>query len=418
VTWNNFMGLSNGPWRALAMLGTVLTLGTNLAQAAGTPSNTTVSNLATLTFSVGGVVQPTIGSSPTGNSSGAGTATTFLVDKKINLTVTTNDATFIAVSPGQSAAVTTFTVTNTGNDPQDFALASIQQANGTSLFGGSDDFNSTGCAQFVESGATGGYQAGQDTATFVTSLASGSSSTVYVVCNIPNTQVNGDISVIALTATAKVSGSCSTSCTAVVSNNGSANTAAVDTVFADGAGTDDAANDAVFSSRDAFKVSAPSLTITKTVAALCDTVVGNVGGFQHQIPSAIVRYTITISNSAGATSSAILTTLSDTLSASTTIDPNMVTGAGAAANCSSGSGTPSRGAGFGFQVTDSNGARVLGGTAASGFFTTATDADGVDYNAGTITVNFATALPAGGGYAAGELKVGETTTVYYNATIN
>ena len=62
MTWNNFMGLSNGPWRALAMLGTVLTLGTNLAQAAGTPSNTTVSNLATLTFSVGGVVQPTIGS--------------------------------------------------------------------------------------------------------------------------------------------------------------------------------------------------------------------------------------------------------------------------------------------------------------------------------------------------------------------
>ena len=131
-----------------------------------------------------------------------------------------------------------------------------------------------------------------------------------------------------------------------------------------------------------------------------------------------MHYTITISNAAGAGASAILTTMTDTLSGSSTFDTNLVTGAGGGAGCSSGSGTAEKGAGYGFRVQSSVGGRVLGGTAASGYFTTANDADGADVNGGTITVNFATALPAGGSYAAGELKVGETTTVYYNAVVN
>ena len=409
----NFNRWTNRHGARLAALGLALTLGTGLAHATGTPSNTTISNLATLNYTVSGVAQPAVGSSPTGNTSGAGTATTFLVDKKVNLTVTTNDATFIAVSPGATAQVTTFTVTNTGNDPQDFALASTQETAGTTLFGGTDNFDATACAQFVESGGTAGYQAAQDTATFINSLASGSSATVYVVCTIPATQVNGDVAVIALTATAKVAGSGGTG---ALTQTAGANTAGVDIVFADGAGTDDAARDAAYSSRDAYKVVTSALTITKTVAPLCDPY--NAITNPKEIPGAIVRYTITISNAAGSGASAILTTLADTLSTFSTFDANLVTGAGGAAGCSSGSGTPEKAAGYGFRVQSSVGGRVLGGTAASGYFTTANDADGAELNAGAISVNFATALPAGGSYAAGELKVGESTTVYYNATVN
>jgi hypothetical protein len=396
---------------ALAWL--TLSLLAATAQAAGTPSGTTISNTATMNYTVGGVAQAAIGSSPTGNTSGAGTATTFVVDKKINLTVTANDATFVATSPGATAAVTTFTVTNTGNDPQDFSLSSIQEAGGVTLFGGTDNFNATSCSQFVESGATAGYQAAQDTGTVIANLASGSSSTVYVVCSIPSAQANADVAVVALLATAKVAGS--NGATALTQTTG-ANTAGIDTVFADDAGTDDAARDAAFSARDAYKVTTSTLTVTKTAAPLCDAF--NSTTNPKEIPGSIVRYTITVSNAAGAGASAILTTMTDSPSANVTVDPNFVTGAGGATGCSSSTGTPSKASGAGFQVQSSAAGRALGGSGATGYFTTANDGDGADLNAGTITINFALALPAGGSYAAGELKAGETATVLYNITVN
>jgi hypothetical protein len=396
---------------ALSLL--MLSLLATAAQATGTPSGTTISNTATMNYTVGGVAQTAIGSSPTGNTSGAGTATTFVVDKKINLTVTANDATFVSVSPGATAAVTTFTVTNIGNDPQDFSLSSIQEASGVTLFGGTDNFNATSCSQFVESGGTAGYQAAQDTATVIASLASGASSTVYVVCSIPTAQANGDVAVIGLLATAKVAGS--NGATALTQTTG-ANTAGVDTVFADDAGTDDAVRDAAFSARDAYKVSASTLTVTKTAAPLCDPY--NATTNPKEIPGAIVRYTITVSNAAGAGASAILTTMTDAPSTNVTTDPNFVTGAGGTAGCSSSAGTPSKATGAGFQVQSSAAGRALGGTGGTGYFTTANDGDGADLNAGTITINFALALPAGGSYAAGELKAGETATVLYNITVN
>ena len=48
-------------------------IGTGTVHAAGTASGTSINNLSTLNYSVGGVAQPAIGSSPTGNTSGAGT---------------------------------------------------------------------------------------------------------------------------------------------------------------------------------------------------------------------------------------------------------------------------------------------------------------------------------------------------------
>ncbi|MFT6969350.1 MAG: hypothetical protein ACJA1S_002083, partial [Cellvibrionaceae bacterium] len=51
----------------------------NYTLAAGTPSGTIVGNIATINYSVDGTPQPEIGSTELGNTSGAGSETTFFV---------------------------------------------------------------------------------------------------------------------------------------------------------------------------------------------------------------------------------------------------------------------------------------------------------------------------------------------------
>src|SRR5579859_6437167 len=102
------MKLVNTVRLAGAMLaGVVLSLftGTAFAAAVGTPTGTSISNLATVNYSVNSIAQTPVGSSPTGNSSGAGTATTFIVDTKLALLVQTIDSADVAVTPGQATAV-------------------------------------------------------------------------------------------------------------------------------------------------------------------------------------------------------------------------------------------------------------------------------------------------------------------------
>src|SRR5262245_26062669 len=60
------------------------------AWATGTVANTSITNRATVGYSVGGVTQTSIESSPTGNSTagvGAGTNTAFVVDDRVDFTV-------------------------------------------------------------------------------------------------------------------------------------------------------------------------------------------------------------------------------------------------------------------------------------------------------------------------------------------
>ena len=405
---------NNPPTRlrsGIAALGVAMSfaIGTGTVHAAGTASGTSINNLSTLNYSVGGVAQPAIGSSQAGNTVGAGTPTTFVVDNRVNLTVTTTDATFVIVVPGSLAQVTTFSVANVGNTVQDFSLASGQEATGTPLFGFNDNFDTPACSQFVESGATVGYQAGADTATFIDELLADTARTVYVVCNIPAAQVNNDHAVVSLVATALAGGTGGQGAALVESG---ANTAGVDIVFGDAAGTDDVARDAAHSSRSAYRVQSAALSVAKTATLICDPF--NSTTNPKNIPAAIVRWTITITNTGAA--SATLSTVADAISASTTFDANLVTGAGGAAGCSSGAGTPESLAGRGFRVD------VTGDTRTGvwpRFFTTANDADGIELNGVNVTVNFATVLPVDGvAYAAGELKTGESVIVYFNVTVN
>ncbi|HEY6010389.1 MAG TPA: hypothetical protein VIX18_02880, partial [Nitrospirota bacterium] len=55
------------------------------------------------------------------------------------------------------------------------------------------------------------------------------------------------------------------------------------------------------------------------------------------------------------------------------------------------------------------------------YYTTTSTADGIDHSGGatggTITATMTTVLPAEGGYAAGELKPGDSVTITFNAIV-
>ena len=405
---------------ALAMAG--LAAG-GAAHALGTAAGTAITNLATLNYSVGGAAQTAIGSSEAGNTTGAGTATSFVVDNKINLLVATTDTTFVSVVPGLTGVaagnpnsalqVTTFTVTNTGNSVQDYSLAAANLGSSTLLFGGIDNFDGTSCVARVESGTTPGYDA-TDTATFIDELPANGVRTVYVICAIPVARVNNDVAVVSLTATALVGGGVGVQGAALVETTG-VNTAGVDIVFADGAGTDDAIRNANFSARSAFKVVTATLTVTKSVAAVCDPFNGSTN--PKNIPGTYVRYTITIANTGAA--SATLSTVGDTLTSLVTFDANLITGAGgpgtAATTCSVAGGTPTSAVGSGFLVPP-----LVGGTRAGfpKYFTTTSSADGIDLAGTNVNVNFVQVLPVEAGYTAGELKATESVSVIFQVLIN
>ena len=405
---------------ALAMAG--LAAG-GAAHALGTAAGTAITNLATLNYSVGGAVQTAIGSSAAGNTTGAGTATSFVVDNKINLLVATTDTTFVSVVPGLTGVaganpngatqVTTFTVTNTGNSVQDYLLVAASLASGTTLFGGTDNFDGTSCVARVESGTTPGYDA-TDTATFIDELPADGVRTVYVICAIPVARVNNDVAVVSLTATALVGGGVGVQGAALVETTG-ANTAGVDIVFADGAGTDDLARNANYSARSAFKVVTATLTVTKSVAAVCDPFNGSTN--PKNIPGTFVRYTITIANTGAA--SATLSTVGDTLTSLVTFDANLITGIGgpgtAAATCSVAGGAPTSAVGSGFLVPP-----LVGGTRAGfpKYFTTTSSVDGIDLVGSNVNVNFGLVLPVEAGYTAGELKATESVSVIFQVLIN
>ena len=128
---------------------------------AGTAAGTTISNQATINYQVGGVNQTAVNSNNY----------QFVVDRKINLTVVTTDGAAVTAAPGSTNNALAFTLENTGNGTQDFTFTAVARAGGAAAFGGTDNVNAAAVAVFVESGANAGYQAAQDTATYVDELA-------------------------------------------------------------------------------------------------------------------------------------------------------------------------------------------------------------------------------------------------------
>jgi hypothetical protein len=391
-------GLRNIMMVCLLLFGVFAFVLPQQAVAAGTGSGNDITNQATITYSVGGSAQTPINSN----------TTTFKVDNKIDLTVAEVGGVYTEVNPSTTNQVLTFTVTNTGNTVQDFALS---EAAGVDPFGGADNFDASNVRVFVEDGTNPGvYNSTEDTATYIDELVADATRTVYVVADIPIGQSSGDIAAYTLTATARAGGS-GGSLGAVLTETAGADTPdAVDIVFADAAGDTDGSRDAAYSDTDAYRVLSAQLTITKSSTVIRDPF--NLNTNPKHIPGAYIRYVITISNAAGAGASATLTTITDTLDNNTAIDPDLIVAA---------TGNPESATGSGFRVDLVGTTRASQGTPQ--YFTTTSSIDGVDHDGsatgGTVTATMATVLPAeaGPGYAAGELKAGESVTLTFNVII-
>ena len=133
---------------------------------------------------------------------------------------------------------------------------------------------------------------------------------MYVVCDIPVGALQSAHSVVGLIATARAGGAGGLG---GALTEAPTNTAGVDIVFGDAAGTDDGpARDAAHSSRSAYRVVTSALTVTKVASLVCDPFNGVTN--PKNIPGAIVRYTITVANAAGAASASLTRSLTQSTS--------------------------------------------------------------------------------------------------------
>jgi hypothetical protein len=363
-------------WKGLKILtvvGLILMMAAPGAWAVGTPSGTNINNRATIDYSVGGVNQEDIESSPTGNSTagvGAGTDTTFVVDNRVDLTVVSQGNT--TVSTSQQNAALEFLLTNVGNTTQGYLLEVV---NGTT------NIPMANVEIWIEDGTTVGFQDTEDTL-YVggnnagdldpnTGTATDAQMTVYIVADAPASATNSDTDTYWLRATTTDAGTT----TVTASTGGADNPAAVDNVLADAdadAGAIDGLNDGRHADSGDFVVAASSLTVTKTHAVISDPINGTTN--PKAIPGAVIEYTVNITNAA-ASAIAQNVTVSDDLTA-------LVTGAPAQMAFD----LNAYAAGIGLRIRTDVGA----GWGAWTNLSNASDADAGDWNgtgANTVTVN-------------------------------
>ena len=271
------------------------------AFAVGTPSGTTISNQATVDYSVGGVAQTQITSA----------AASFVVDTKIDFTVSEVSGNATPTHPGQTNVVATFSVTNTGNSTQGYVLT-VAHETGTTLFTHVDNLDVNNRRIFVDGNGNGTYEAGTDTATNINSLANGAagvSVTVFVVADIPAGAANNTYANVRLTAQATPVGS-----TTPIPQTAGADTAGVDVVWAD-AGRDNSE-----SAADQYAISV-ALTISKAVALISDPF--NSTTNPKAIPGAVMEYTIVVTNSS-TVQDATGVIVGDTIPTTTSFQPGSI----------------------------------------------------------------------------------------------
>lgn len=414
-----------------------------------TGAGSVINNTAVLTYTVSGVPQNSIDSSPTGNTlanngttaaatgTGGGAATQFLVDAKVDFTVT--GGLLINATPGQAAgtavgaagvgttgAYATYTVQNLSNDAIGFNLAAADAAINTAITAPAtaiDAFDATGLAIYVDTSGDGFLGAGDTLVSNIASLPANTAIKVFVASAIPVTAINAQQSLQSLQATAAWPAvvpawapATSTTGAAIVATPAAANSISLtqaDIVFADTATagfTSDAVRDGKVTAFDAYSISSAAISVMKTVTPVCDPVNFNVN--PKNIPGAAVQYAITIKNTGSA--AATLNLVTDALNAATAFNTDLTTGSATAcaagANSLSASGfgaVTGLGAGPGFTAP---------GSSAHATNTGATVAGAV--GAQTVTIDYGT-LAVGGTplLTSGSLPAGSYITVYFNAFV-
>ena len=329
----------------------MLLLAVQQAEALGTAQGTSVANTATVDYTVGGVNQPDV----TSNTA------SFLVDRRIILTVAEVGAAYTDVAPGSQAQVLTFTVTNSTNGTQDFRFITTNDATGaTDPFGNTDDFDPTPpILVFVDANGNGTYDPLVDLATFLDELPADTTRTVFVVANIPAGQANDNTAGITLTAVAAVSGVVGT-LGADATQTAGADTAGVDTVFGDVAGDTDGARDGRHSDDDAYRVRTAVITVTKTTILISDPFNGTTN--PKAIPGAVVEYCLQVANAAGGVLASNVV-VSDPVPANTTfVSGSIFAGGTVTGGVCNADGTAEDDNSIGTDETDPNGGNITANT--------------------------------------------------------
>lgn len=287
------------------LAGMLLVVGGTPALAAGTDAGLTISNTASLTYDVGGVGQGPVSSTPA----------TFTVDNKVDLTMTGGNN----ASASGAGNVLVFTLENTGNEDQGYALQLFTGANGSDDdFNMSDgatanavkvyiDVNKDGAVDVGDTDITASLGTGSNIADVLANAGAASTIQLLIVGDVPSGTANGLTAAYTLKATTLDVGT-----NTVTTATAGANTlgGAPDVVLADGDagsgvnGSSDGANNGQYLATGTYTVSTAQLSITKGVAVISDPVNG--GTNPKAIPGATVRYTITITNSGAADATSVV----------------------------------------------------------------------------------------------------------------
>lgn len=272
------------------------------AMADGTPAGSTIQNTASVDYRVNNVSQ----TAATGSDS-------FIVDRKINLTVEEVGNVTTSVGPGQTEQATTFRITNLSNAALDFDLLATQANNGaTTAHGGTDSFNVTNVRYFLDNGDNV-YGAGDTEIFYLDEIAADNDAVIHVVADIPLGLTSGDVAGVTLTATAAEAGTAN-ALGATVTETAGANTANMDTVFVSAVSNGGVAS---ASDSDDYTVQAAGISVDKTSRLISDPVNG--ASDPKFIPGAIVEYCIAVSNSTGSATATDIA-VSDTIPTTVTYD--------------------------------------------------------------------------------------------------
>jgi uncharacterized repeat protein (TIGR01451 family) len=276
------------------------------AAAIGADAGITVSNTASVVYTVNSVVQPAAVSN----------AADFVVDRLVDLTVTAVPVSEVLVTPNTDGAFL-FTVQNDSNAELGFNLSALDSA--TNPFAPPvDNFDPTTLTAVVDAGVIGTYEPGIDVATTIDNLAEDGTIGVWVVAAIPGGQGNGDAAAVTLTVTAREPGAGGG---AITEEANPESPLAMETVFGDGTGDTDGNQDGAFSDSGAYLVQSADVTITKTETLISDPINGAAPNARH-IPGAIVEYTVTVTNDALSAFPATSLTISDVLPGDVSFRPD------------------------------------------------------------------------------------------------
>ncbi|MCH5373300.1 MAG: DUF11 domain-containing protein, partial [Planctomycetes bacterium] len=263
------------------------------ALAQDTQAGTTITNQATVSFSVNGISQADVPSN----------AYEFEVDRRVDFVVSVEDPTLETINPNQTGLELRFLVTNEINDTLDFSLASRVLA-AAEPFGASDEYSATGeaMAAVTIEVAPGIVGSGSEDPVFganngsIDNLGPGESIRVSIFADAPPTLPDAAIPALELSATALLSdGSALSDDTGVADDPG-----LVQNVFVNA--TD------VLVEADGFSVASAAVSAVKSSEVISDPF-GSAN--PKAIPGAVVAYTIVVTNNGSATATGI--SISDTV---------------------------------------------------------------------------------------------------------